>query len=737
MRVNALGKGKAMEKKRSASLAAKAAAVRVLGEKGAEHFCFQMENAMEKDTFRVCGKDGMIQISARDGVSFLSGLNWYLRYICKKQITWETVLPAYSWEEFPTDFAPVTMRSPFRYRYFLNYCTYSYTMPFWDWERWEKELDLMALGGVNLALSLTGQEAVIRETLLQIGMAERNVEMYMPGVVYYAWFFMGNLSAFGQRPPGQWYCDRIELAGKIHARMAELGITPVLPGFYGIVPEALKKSYPSARIVEQGNWCGFLRPACLAGSDPLFGRMAKLYYQNQKNLIGDITPYFAAEPFHEGGRKDGISLSGHGAAIMGEMKEYRKDAVWVIQAWNQNPALELFESVDPQSVLILNLLSGRIQESHRITGEFHGIPWIYCPVHSYGGRNSMYGFLRTMAREPLEILGGKGSMCGIGLAPESLETNPVFYELFWDMTYREEPLDLPKWLEGYVQRRYGKAQEKTLTAWRLLEDSVYNSFVPQPGGAESYLCARPGMNLSSVSTWGPKQVNYDMDYLKKAGALLFSQMKELWEQDSFRYDLVDVTRQCLANESRILYARLMYCVEQGIKKDFLDVKDMFLKLIRTQENILIHHEAFGLKRFLDMAFQCGKKYGLEKEFLVQAKTLLTVWGDERCGVLHDYSCREWSGLTGDLYYKRWKLFLECLEENRKEGEMVSGIGNLTKDWEGSGENEGRIRLPSDSDWYQMEKEWADLANIPETDEADGTEVFEMAYRKFICGDRSN
>ena len=39
----------------------------------------------------------------------------------------------------------------------------------------------MALGGVNLALSLTGQEAVIRETLLQIGMAERNVESVYAG----------------------------------------------------------------------------------------------------------------------------------------------------------------------------------------------------------------------------------------------------------------------------------------------------------------------------------------------------------------------------------------------------------------------------------------------------------------------------------------------------------------------------------------------------------------------------
>ena len=27
------------------------------------------------------------------------------------------------------------------YRYDLNYCTFSYSMAFWDWERWEKEID--------------------------------------------------------------------------------------------------------------------------------------------------------------------------------------------------------------------------------------------------------------------------------------------------------------------------------------------------------------------------------------------------------------------------------------------------------------------------------------------------------------------------------------------------------------------------------------------------------------------
>jgi len=30
----------------------------------------------------------------------------------------------------------------------------------WDWERWEKEVDWMALQGVNLPLAFTGQEAI-------------------------------------------------------------------------------------------------------------------------------------------------------------------------------------------------------------------------------------------------------------------------------------------------------------------------------------------------------------------------------------------------------------------------------------------------------------------------------------------------------------------------------------------------------------------------------------------------
>lgn len=50
-------------------------------------------------------------------------------------------------------------RSPRRYRYYQNACTQSYSYTWWDWARWEREIDWMALSGINLAPAFAGQEA--------------------------------------------------------------------------------------------------------------------------------------------------------------------------------------------------------------------------------------------------------------------------------------------------------------------------------------------------------------------------------------------------------------------------------------------------------------------------------------------------------------------------------------------------------------------------------------------------
>lgn len=40
--------------------------------------------------------------------------------------------------------------SPVKWRYYMNVCTVSYSSAFWSWDRWQQEIDWMALHGINL-----------------------------------------------------------------------------------------------------------------------------------------------------------------------------------------------------------------------------------------------------------------------------------------------------------------------------------------------------------------------------------------------------------------------------------------------------------------------------------------------------------------------------------------------------------------------------------------------------------
>lgn len=63
----------------------------------------------------------------------------------------------------------------FKETYYLNVCTFSYSLVWWGWERWEREIDFMALRGVNLALAFTGQEKIMEETMLGFGVSRESI----------------------------------------------------------------------------------------------------------------------------------------------------------------------------------------------------------------------------------------------------------------------------------------------------------------------------------------------------------------------------------------------------------------------------------------------------------------------------------------------------------------------------------------------------------------------------------
>lgn len=82
----------------------------------------------------------------------------------------------------------------------MNVCTFSYTAVWWDWPRWERELDWMALNGINAPLALTGQEYIWRRVFVErFGMTRDELDEFFTGPAFLAWHRMGNLRAWAVR----------------------------------------------------------------------------------------------------------------------------------------------------------------------------------------------------------------------------------------------------------------------------------------------------------------------------------------------------------------------------------------------------------------------------------------------------------------------------------------------------------------------------------------------------------
>lgn len=69
-----------------------------------------------------------------------------------------------------------------KYRYDFNYYTYSYTMLFGGWERWEQEIDWRALHGINLPLAMVGTDVVWHNVLVKLGYTKNEINEFIAGV---------------------------------------------------------------------------------------------------------------------------------------------------------------------------------------------------------------------------------------------------------------------------------------------------------------------------------------------------------------------------------------------------------------------------------------------------------------------------------------------------------------------------------------------------------------------------
>ncbi|MFY7826612.1 MAG: alpha-N-acetylglucosaminidase [Flectobacillus sp.] len=662
---------------------------RVIPQRAESFVVESLSTAAPFDFFEIESKNNKIVLRGNNGVSVASALYYYLTEYCHCQITWNgenldlpTKLPLLS--------AKITKSSPYQYRYYLNYCTFNYSMSWWNWDRWQKEIDWMAMHGITMPLAITGEEYTWREVYNEMGFSDNDLKDFFSGPAYFSWFWMGNLDGWGGPLPVSWMKSHKDLQLKILQRERALGMTPVLPAFTGHVPAAFKKKYPKAKL-KATNWTnGFGDTYILDSEDPLFAELGKKFIDKQTKLFG-TNHLYSADTFNENEppTDEPAYLSKLSARIYEGIRQADPNGIWVMQGWLfysdrkfwKAPQIEALLNAVPNNKMLLLDLATEIEPVWKRTEAFYGKPWIWNMLNNFGGNVNLFGRMDGVASGPALALNDPNSknLQGIGLTMEAIEQNPVIYELMMQHTWQTTPINLDEWIVKYAKNRYKTDDKSLVEAWQILRKTVYNGKDIRDG-AESIITGRP--TFDSTTIWTRTKLNYPPKELLPAWDLFIEASKKGVNSDGFQYDVVDITRQVLANYALILQKKWKESYKTKNAAQFKVDSEAFLTLISDMDALLATRKDFMLGPWINSARTWGTTPQEKALYEQNARDLVTLWGDAN-SPLHEYSNRQWSGLLNDFYKPRWTQFFKELTKAMSENKEpdLKAFDEQIRNWE--------------------------------------------------------
>ncbi|XP_039259362.2 alpha-N-acetylglucosaminidase-like [Styela clava] len=619
---------------------------------------------------------GKIKISGTSGVAVAFGFNHYLKYYCNKSITWAEDnlfdLP----DPLPSlKSGKLELNAGVKYRYYQNVCTVSYSSVWWNWTRWEREIDWMALNGVNLPLAFTGQEAIWRRVYKQFGCTDQDLANHFAGPAFLAWGRMGNVDGWGGPLPTSWIENQLALQHKILTRMRSIGIIPVLPGFAGHIPEAITKLY-KVNATRLSSWshfnCTYSCTYLLEPTDPLFLKIGKMFIEEQIKEYNGTNHIYNADMFNEMTPRssDTTYLSETSAAVFNAMKATDKDAIWLMQGWLfRNTAFwkpdqekALLTGVPLGKMIVLDLFSESSPE-YAPTHSYYGQPFIWCMLHNFGGNTGFYGKIDTINKGPAAALSFMNStMIGTGLTPEGINQNYIIYDLMLEVGYFIIPRNITDWVNRFVVRRYASDNLHLQHAWSQLAATIYNDTTPGYPTKRTIrgpIVDRPTTNLPEFPRW------YDQKSLLTIWDEFMMGLEDVAPIPTVKYDAVDITRQMLQYYHFDAQYALITAFNNKDEAGVNHAAHILLDVIDYMDEILTTEQHFLMGKWVEDARNMGTNDAEKDLYEYNARNQVTLWGP--AGEIHDYASKEWGSLMKYYYKPRWSLFVDRVKECVRTG----------------------------------------------------------------------
>ena len=621
-----------------------------------------------KDYFRITGTAGHIRVEAATLPTVLYGVNWYLKYVTHLQVSTNGLQLGAPGLILPALQEPIEKPALYPWRYALNENADGYSAPYWDTRRWQHEIDILAMSGTNAVLIERGTDLVLYQTFRDAGYTDDAIRRWITQPAHQNWQLMGNMCCFIEPISIELLHKRAHSAQQLVASLRSLGITPVLPGYYGIVPADFATLNPGAHVITQGDWNGFTRPGWFDPRDPQFDKLAASFYRHQHELFGDSAIY-DMEIFQEGGAAGDVPVSAAAKKVQQSLKRAHPDALWMLMGWQKNPTQELLAVLDTTHILIADIEQGRIPREDR-DKEFRGASWLYGGLWEFGGRTTMGAPLYDYAVRLPRMAQRPGSrIVGTALFTEGLDTNPYAFDLYTEMAWHATPVNLPHWTDAYANRRYSVADPHARQAWQILLKTAYGyradgnlEHGERDSSQESLFNSQPSLTATRAATWAPDLLRYEAADLAPALTELLQAAPAVRSNETYRYDVVDVARQVMSNESRRMLPQIKAAFDSKDKAAFARLTEQWLHRMQLQNNLLQTNQFFLLGRWLSFVPAWASSPAELDRLNYDARSILTTWGDRKASEygLHEYGNRDWAGLTGDFYLPRWKLYFDSL-----------------------------------------------------------------------------
>lgn len=523
----------------------------------------------------------------------------------------------------------------------MSYEFFSLEGNFRGFDRWEKEIDFMAMTGINVALQPIGFDGVLYRTLCEIGMKEEFCAEFSSGPAFIMRQLTGNIAATHSVNSKDYLERKIVLGRKITEREKELGIEPVLPAIMPSVPFSLRKKDTHMDIFKAPMWYNFPPIFYIKPENYYFTYYNKKFHEIQKELIGETHSYFF-EPLFDV-KKSGYDsyLEKLGVALSDFLGEQDEKAVCythtgsITSAFLSKNSGERYIFIDDENV--------------RNTSDFlNGQKYIVNIKGNAYGRTGIYGNVDRVLENPFAQA---ENAIGTSLEIDSFDINPLYCAATLKVMTESEKINVDEFIKDYAYRRY--------------RTHAYDGYVKelkdlcnQDECSGSIICARPCTDIKHTAPFD--SVERKIDYRK-----LYNLAKEILDSDErktseLRKDVQSIVRQFLSEFAYPVYIKATEFFKNKNVGAFEQASNLFLEICEDTDRLLRTTEDANFCTKYMQSQELGDNKEEKEAIQINYLLLHTVWGPLDHSMLYDTVWAEWAGLIKDYYAGRWYMYFRSL-----------------------------------------------------------------------------